>query len=206
MHQEEPIKKDHYKSLSTAGEGLYKEKGSKFLAFAYPLKNEEEVKEKLEELRKQFHDARHYCYAYRLNPEQPEWRANDDGEPSNSAGMPIYNQLLSAELWNVLVVVVRYFGGTKLGVSGLVNAYREAAKLALSDAKVSEEFLISNFSITFPYTLTNEVMRLIKDEELIIHGENMGIKASYTLGVRKGNFEKVMAKFEALHQLKLTQL
>ncbi len=203
MHREEPIKEDHFFTIQSPAEGLYKEKGSKFLAYAYPVNSEADVKLRLEELRKKYHDARHYCYAYRINPEHPKWRANDGGEPSNSAGMPILNQIQSSDLWNVLIVVVRYFGGTKLGVSGLINAYKEAARTALSSATVLEKFLMCRFSISFPYSLMNEVMRLVKEEGVEIIGENMGAEASYHLSVRKGQLENVTTKLKKYHQLKL---
>ena len=201
MQQQEPLHNDHYFALSKAGEGLYKEKGSKFFGYAYPVKSSEEIQEYLDQLKTKYHDARHFCYAFRFNPEKPELRANDDGEPSNSAGVPIYNQILSKELWNTLVVVVRYFGGTELGVSGLVGAYKEAASLALEDSTIVEEYLTDEIQIEFPYSYMNDVMRLIRDLELNIVKENMGLKAGYTLEVRKGDTHLLMEKLKPLHLL-----
>lgn len=159
---------DSYKTIKSSSEGEYKEKGSKFLAFAFPVNSEEEVKEKLEELRKSYYDARHHCYAYILNPEANQYRANDDGEPSHSAGDPILGQIRSLELTNVLVVVVRYFGGTKLGVGGLINAYKTAAEEALKKGQIIEERVRVEFLIKYPYEATNEVMRLTAEFDISI--------------------------------------
>lgn len=153
-----------YLTLEKPAEGLYKEKGSKFIALAFPVSDEQEIKKMLQEVRKKYHDARHHCYAYRLNPEGDHQRANDDQEPSGTAGKPILNQILSANLTNVLVVVVRYFGGTKLGVSGLINAYKTAARDMLEQASVIEQKVMLNYRITFPFGLINEVMRILKEE------------------------------------------
>ena len=140
--------KDTYLTLNTVAEGVYKEKGSKFLAFGYNVNSEEQVRERLEELRKKFYDARHHCYAYMLgHGSNQKWRANDDGEPNHSAGTPILNQIKSFELTNVLVVVIRYFGGTKLGVSGLINAYKTATQEALAMAEIEERILTNLIKI-----------------------------------------------------------
>ncbi len=201
MQQQEPLHTDHYFALSKPGEGLYKEKGSKFIGYAFPVKSADEIQSHLDDLKTKYHDARHFCYAFRFNPVKPEIRANDDGEPSNSAGVPIYNQILAKELWNTLVVVVRYFGGTKLGVSGLVRAYKEAASMAIDDATIIEEFLTEVIQIEFPYQYMNDVMRLIRDLELNIVKENMGLKAGYTLEVRKGDYHLLKEKLKPLHLL-----
>jgi uncharacterized YigZ family protein len=150
-----------YKTLIVPGEGLYKEKGSKFIAFAYPVHSIEQVEERLLALRKEFYDARHHCYAYRLNPDADLYRANDDGEPNHSAGDPILGQLKSFELTNTLIVVIRYFGGTKLGVSGLINAYKTAAADALSQATIKTLQVKQTISLHFDYPATNEVMKLL---------------------------------------------
>lgn len=199
MHQEEALHGDHFFTIKNGGENLYKEKGSKFFAFAYHVNSVEEAQDKVNELRIKYHDARHYCYAYRINPEKPEVRANDDGEPSNSAGTPIYNQLLSLDLWNTLVVVVRYFGGTKLGVSGLTNAYKTAAAGTLANSDIIESFLKEIIQITFPYSLTNEVMRLIKDEDAEILEEQMGLQGGYKLAIRKSHFQTFKEKLSYYH-------
>ncbi len=203
MHQEEAINEDHFFTIKKNGEGFYKEKGSKFLGYAYHVSSVDEVTEKLNELKAKYHDARHFCFAYRINPEKPEVRANDDGEPSNSAGAPIYNQILSHELWNCLVVVVRYFGGTKLGVSGLVGAYKEAASEALKNSKIVEEYLIEEILIKFPYSQMNDVMRIIKDMEVSIIKENMGLNGEYLLGVRKSDYQLLTEKLGAFHLIEI---
>lgn len=151
-----------YRTIAAPTEGLFKDKGSKFLAFAFPVTSEGEVKAHLEELKKRYHDARHYCYAYRINPRNIYERANDDGEPRHSAGTPILGQLLSMDMENVLVVVVRYFGGTKLGVPGLINAYKTAARLALEAADVLEEEILETMTISVDYVELNDVMRIVK--------------------------------------------
>lgn len=159
---------DTYLSLAISSEGSYREKGSKFLAFAYPVRTEEEIKSCLDELRKKYYDARHHCYAYILGKDKEDYRANDDGEPNHSAGDPILGQIRSNELADILVVVVRYFGGTKLGVSGLINAYKTATADAITQNKIVKKIIKETISIRFDYLSMNEVMRLIKDYELAI--------------------------------------
>ncbi len=152
-----------YKTIKTPSKGDYKEKGSKFLGFAFPVCSEEAVKNELQELKKSYYDARHHCYAFRLGKKQVYQRSNDDGEPNHSAGDPILGQIKSFELTNTLVVVVRYFGGTKLGVSGLINAYKTAAADALKQANIIKEQITREINVSYPYDITNEVMRLIKE-------------------------------------------
>lgn len=157
---------DTYQTIESASEGIYKEKGSKFIAKAFPVRTEEQVKKILEQVKEEFYDARHHCYAYILGPKGDRWRANDDGEPSGTAGKPIHGQLLSFNLTNVLVVVIRYFGGTKLGVSGLINAYKSATFDALSHARVVTRTVDAIYRLTFGYAMMNEVMRMGKDLNL----------------------------------------
>ncbi len=157
-----------YLTIKSAVQGLYKEKGSKFLAFAYPVESEEEVKQRLLELRKGYFDARHHCYAYVLGAEKEKFRASDDGEPNHSAGDPILGQIRSRNLTNVLVVVVRYFGGVKLGVGGLVQAYKTSASLALEKAETVEREVMELASLVYDYSATPEVMKLVKDFEIVI--------------------------------------
>ena len=152
-----------YTTIAAPSEGLYKEKGSKFLAFAYPVSTEDEIKNLLQDLRKKFFDARHHCYAYRLGPDGATWRVNDNGEPSSTAGKPIFGQLISFGLSDVLVVVIRYFGGIKLGVSGLINAYRTAARDALEHAQTVEKQVRENITLEYTYEQTNAVMKAIRD-------------------------------------------
>ncbi|MGB0176913.1 MAG: IMPACT family protein, partial [Owenweeksia sp.] len=172
-----------------------------FLGFAIPVNSVEEAKVELDLLKKEYFDARHHCFAYCINPEDPQIRANDDGEPNNSAGMPIFNQLQSAEVWNALVVVIRYFGGTKLGVSGLINAYKNAAGMALEASQKRTEYIMENLKIRFPYKLTNTIMRLIKDEGVIIISEDMHTDAGYTLGVRKSKTQQVLEQINGYHEV-----
>lgn len=157
-----------YRTIQSATEGEYKEKGSKFLAFAFPVRSENDVKENLAILRKKYFDARHHCYAYILGADKLKFRANDDGEPNHSAGDPILGQIRSKNLTNVLIVVVRYFGGVKLGVGGLITAYKTAAEEALTKAIIVTEDVTVDYSIEYDYASTPEVMRLVKDFELQI--------------------------------------
>jgi len=150
-----------YQTLAAPAEGFYKEKGSKFLAFAYPVNDQQAIEQHLQQLRKQYHDARHHCYAWVLQPDGSLYRANDDGEPSHSAGDPILGQIRSLELTNTLVVVVRYFGGTKLGVSGLIRAYKTAAADALGNGRIITRQVTQRITLTFNYQDTNRVMKLV---------------------------------------------
>ena len=154
---------DTYLTIQDKSEGIYTEKRSKFLAFAHPVETIDEIKDLLTDYKKKYYDARHVCYAYMLGPERADFRANDDGEPSSTAGKPILGQINSRELTNILVVVIRYFGGVKLGTSGLIVAYREAAAEALSAATVIEKTIEETVSFTFPYVMMNSVMRVVKE-------------------------------------------
>lgn len=199
--------KDTYKTIAEPSpESLYKEKGSKFLGYAFPVTDEEEIKERLERLKKQHHNARHWCYAWQLGKNYDSYRANDDGEPSNSAGMPIYGQIQSFELTNILVVVVRYFGGTKLGVSGLVQAYKTAAQLALESAKIVEHTIDEYLKITFEYPEMNTVMRIIKEEDLHIVHQNMHLSCEIVLAVRKKEFERIFEIFQSLFKINVKKV
>jgi uncharacterized YigZ family protein len=160
---------ESFQTIATTTEGMYKSKGSKFLSFAMPVKTVEEIKEVISGFRKKFHDARHICYAYVLGSEGAEFRANDDGEPSGTAGRPILGQIHSKGITDVLVVVVRYFGGVLLGTGGLVSAYKEAASVALKDAVVVVKNVEIQCEIHFQYQMMNEVMKLVKDSETVIN-------------------------------------
>jgi uncharacterized YigZ family protein len=153
---------DVFKGIAKDGNGIFRDKGSKFIGFARTLNHEDELKSILHEIKKLHPSARHFCYAYRINPHQERWRANDDGEPASSAGRPIYNQIRSAELFNTIVVVVRYFGGTLLGIPGLIQAYGEAAKLALEDASSSLKTIVVPLKVKCPYTNSGELMQRLK--------------------------------------------
>ena len=184
-----------FQTIKAATEGAYKEKGSKFLAFAYPVESEEEIKEKLTELKKKYFDARHHCFAYMLGADKAKFRAFDDGEPNHSAGDPILGQIKSKNLTNVLIVVVRYFGGTKLGVGGLIQAYKIAADDALSHALIIEKEVTESISLRYTYETTPEVMRLVKEFELEIveqeFRDSCYLKGFVKLKVKKEFAEKL---------------
>jgi uncharacterized YigZ family protein len=199
MILDEALEQDHFNCIQVEGSSVFKDKGSKFLGFCYAVSDVEEAMNKLNQLRSDYHDARHFCYAYRISPEQPAIRYSDDGEPNNSAGIPIYNQLRAAELWNTLVVVVRYFGGTKLGVPGLINAYKEAAASAIADSKIGVEYLIETINIRFPYSEMNEVMRVVKDTGADLVEEYMGEDGGYLLGIRKSQFPELLERIRNKH-------
>lgn len=172
-----------YRTIATTSEGLFKDRGSKFMAFAYPVKNEEEIREILQQLRKEYHDARHHCYAWKLGADPARVRANDDGEPSNSAGKPILNQIEKRELTNALVVVIRYFGGTLLGVGGLINAYRTATEEALGKNRVIRKKIMHTYHITFGYPDMNNVMGLVKELQLETDQQVFELSCSMTIRV-----------------------
>jgi len=156
---------DTYLTIKAFSQGLFKEKGSRFIALAWPVTNQEEIKSILENIRKEHHSARHHCFAWRLGHESQTFRVNDDGEPSGSAGKPILGQISSLNLTNILIVVVRYFGGKLLGVSGLINAYRSAAESALKNSEIIELYIKDYYELVFPYSAINDVMKVIKEEE-----------------------------------------
>jgi uncharacterized YigZ family protein len=194
---------DSYLEVVGSSKGLFKDKGSKFIAYAYSVKSEEDVKQRLTEVKKQEYAARHHCYAYILNPDKSAQRDSDDGEPSNTAGKPILGQLLSRELTNTLVVVVRYFGGVKLGVSGLITAYRAAASEALEDITVEKRFVKDVFTVYFKYPEMNNVMRMIKDNALEIINQDFELECALTFCVKKSQSEKIQSIFALNHLLTL---
>lgn len=194
--------KDTYKTiLKPSEEALFKEKGSKFYGYAFPVTSEEEIKEHIEALKKQHHSARHWCYAWQLGKGYEHYRANDDGEPLNSAGMPIYGQLQSFDVTNVLVVVVRYFGGTKLGVGGLIQAYKTAAQLALEKCNIVKKTIDETFTIKFEYPEMNTVMRIIKDEDLTITNQKMELNCEFKIAVRKKDATRIFQLFENTYKV-----
>jgi len=195
---------DLYKTIQSDSEGIFKDKGSKFLAFAYPVNSEKEIKEKLAALRKEYHDARHHCYAWRLEPEKTRYRANDDGEPSGSAGKPIYGQIVSRDLSDLLIVVVRYFGGTLLGVGGLINAYRSAASDALDHNRIIENKVYDLLRVEFEYERMNTVMKVIKDNRLEFEDQQFDMDCSLTLKVWKRKTEWVLDSFSKITQCKIS--
>ena len=194
---------DSYQEVVASSEGLFKDKGSKFIAYAFHVKDEDKVKSRIAEIKKKEYAARHHCYAYILNPDKSAQRDSDDGEPSNTAGKPILGQLLSRELTNTLVVVVRYFGGTKLGVSGLITAYRAAASEALEDITIEKRFVKDVFTVYFKYPEMNNVMRMIKDNALEIINQDFELECALTFCVKKSQSEKIQSIFALNHLLTL---
>ena len=183
---------DHYRTLKApSAPQLFKDRGSKFFGYAYPITHADEVASIIENLKKEHHTARHWCYAYQLGLGEPEYRANDDGEPSNSAGQPIYGQIQAFELTDVLVVVVRYFGGTKLGVGGLINAYRTGAKLALEASAIETRYVEIPFVIKTPYNLLGRIMRLISDMNINIISQESAQDVTLRLSVRASQLDSV---------------
>ena len=189
---------DTYKSISSTGEGLYKELGSRFIAFAYPVETESEVKALVAAARKEYHDARHHCYAYRLGLGGTVWRASDDGEPSGSAGRPILGQIDSAGLSDVLVIVVRYFGGIKLGVPGLIRAYKESTADALSHAPVAEKVAGNWYSLSFGYDAMPQAMKLIKDLDLPSRNRVFEVSCSIEVRVRLNQQQDFLERISVL--------
>jgi uncharacterized YigZ family protein len=186
--------KDSYLTIESDAEAIFKEKSSKFLCYAYHVESEEEITAHLEVLRKRYYDATHHCYAWILGPFGEKFRANDDGEPSSTAGKPILGQLLSREITNCLIVVVRYFGGTKLGVPGLISAYKESAAAVLDEAKVVERTVDTLVKVDFSYVVMNDVMRIIKDEQPTIVEQIFDNLCSMTLSIRNRKAELVLGK------------
>ena len=197
-------KKDTYKTITKASEEtLFKDRSSKFFGYAFPISSEEEVKEYIELLKKQHYNARHWCYAWQLGKEYERFRANDDGEPSNSAGMPIYGQLQSFDVTNILVVVVRYFGGTKLGVGGLIQAYKTSAKLALEASNIIKKTIDEVFILKFEYPEMNTVMRIVKDQNLNITNQKMELNCEFTISVRKKEAERIFEIFDTTYKISI---
>lgn len=199
--------KDTFKTIATASpEILFKEKNSKFFGYAYPVTNEEEIKPYLEKLRKQHFGAGHFCYAFQIGTETVQFRANDDGEPSNTAGMPIYGQIQSFGLTNILVVVVRFFGGVKLGVGGLISAYRTAAQMALEESEIIEKTIDIHFEIFFDYKNMNKVMRIIKEKNLHMVSQQMDENCKIEISTRKKNAGIVIDIFSNLFEVKIRKI
>lgn len=189
---------DTYRSIKKASEGLFKDNGSRFIALAYPVESEAEVKEIVASLKKEYHDARHHCYAYRIGLKGEPWRANDDGEPSGSAGRPILGQIDSAGLSDILVVVVRYFGGIKLGIPGLIRAYKTSTADALEAAEVVEKIAGEWMPLSFPYDKLPAMMKLIKDMDIPQRKQNFDMTCSIELFVRLAQKEDFLERIEKL--------
>jgi uncharacterized YigZ family protein len=197
---------DSYFTIQKEGNGLYKDKGSKFIGYAYPVNTEQEIKEQIALLKKEHVGARHFCYAWRLGPDKQNWRVNDDGEPGNSAGKPIYSQIVSNDLTNILIVVVRYFGGTLLGVSGLIHAYKEAASEALKACKKKEVFILCRYKLVFPIEDISTVMKLCKDFEAAIISQDFAEEYTLIIEIKKALESDFLEKMKAIYTTKHTFL
>jgi uncharacterized YigZ family protein len=198
---------DLYKTITTPSiETLFKDRNSKFYGYAFPVNEETSIKDFLEFLRKKHHTARHFCYAWQLGTESVRFRANDDGEPSNSAGMPIYGQIQSFEVTNILVVSVRYFGGTKLGVGGLINAYRASARLTLESSAIEEKTIDESFQLNFQYDLMSKVLRILKENSITITRQKLEMDCEIIIAVRKSHIQKIVKIFETLYSVEIKKL
>lgn len=195
------VEDDIYKTIEETYEGSFSEKRSKFVSLAIPVNSEEEVKSHLDELRKIYYDARHICWAYHIGTDEVKFRANDDGEPSGTAGRPILGQIRSFELTDILIAVVRYFGGIKLGTGGLVVAYKAAAANALEQAVIVEKTINETVSITFEYPFMNEVMRIVKEMELTILSQNFEMSCAMTLQIRRSQIELLRNRLSKVQSL-----
>lgn len=194
---------DTYKTISKPVEGLFKDKGSKFIAYAYPVYSEDEIKELIQSIKKEHYSARHHCYAWRLGHEKLNFRANDDGEPSSTAGKPILGQIQSFHLTNILIVVVRYFGGTLLGVSGLINAYRNAALDVISNADIVEKIVEKQLIVEFDYGVMNEVMKIFKDEKLPQIDPKFDLRCSIKTLIRLNDTDRIELALSKIEGLKI---
>jgi uncharacterized YigZ family protein len=192
---------DTYKTIKAPAEGLYKEKGSRFVAIAIPVSDQEAIKPILDKIRKEHHEARHHCYAYMIGHERTNWRINDDGEPSGTGGRPILGQINSYGLTNLIIVVSRYFGGTLLGVSGLINAYRSAAASALQNADQVERTLQEYYEITYPYISMNDVMRILKDESIDQSHQSFALECRIRINFRVSAKEKILHRLSRIDGL-----
>lgn len=197
---------DTYKTISQSSEGIYKEKGSKFISLAYPVTSEDQIREIVQFIKKEHHSARHHCYAWRLGHEKLHFRANDDGEPSSSAGKPILGQIQSFDLTNILIIVVRYFGGTLLGVSGLINAYRNAALDAINQTKIIEKLVEQHIWIEFNYSTMNEVMKIFKDEQLPQIDPHFDLNCRIRTQIRLNELVRIEEGFNKIEGLKILHI
>ena len=197
---------DTYKTIEEPSEGIFRDKGSKFIAYAYPFRNETLLKDIIAELKSLHPKARHHCWAYRISPDRSVFRINDDGEPSGTAGRPILNALLSADVTNILVVVVRYFGGTLLGVPGLINAYKTATQEALQQAVIVERTVNDIYELQYDYIQMNDVMKVLKDADLKVFNQEFDTACKLQIEIRKLQVNEVLGKLEKIEGLKLIYL
>ncbi|WP_309609814.1 YigZ family protein [Flavobacterium sp.] len=191
---------------SPSAEVLFKEKNSKFLGYAFPIASDQEVKPHIENLKKQHFSAGHFCYAYQLGTDKIQYRTNDDGEPNNSAGMPIYGQIQSFNLTNILVVVVRYFGGVKLGVGGLISSYKTTAQLAIEESQIIEKIITIHFLLKFEYKNMNKIMRIIKEKSITIVSQNMTENCQIEISTRKKNAKIIFDLFNDLFEVDIERI
>jgi Uncharacterized conserved protein len=197
---------DTYKTILNPSEGLFKDKGSKFIAYAFPVYSENEIKEIIQTIKKEHYSARHHCYAWRLGHEKLQFRANDDGEPSSTAGKPILGQIQSFDLTNILIVVVRYFGGILLGASGLINAYRNAALDAITNAEITEKIVEKRYLVEFDYGVMNDVMKVFKDEKLLQIDPIFDLRCSIKTDVRLTDSERIEGLLSKIEGLEINEL
>lgn len=201
------MEKDTYKTIKENKNGaLFKDKGSKFIGYVFYVTNEEVVKKYIETVKKEHHSARHWCYAWKIGVETTQYRVNDDGEPNNSAGQPIYGQILAKNLTNVLVIIVRYFGGVKLGVGGLINAYKTTSKLILDETEIVEKTINIRFKIQFEYKNMNKVMRMIKDFSATIVQQKLELNCEYTIEIRRQKSEAVFQRFSDFYGVEIKKI
>jgi len=196
------IQPDEYLTIKGRATGIFKDRGSKFIAIASPAESVDEAMSVIDDIRKEYHDARHHCYAYMIGNDGENWRVNDDGEPSGSAGNPILGQIKSFGIANVVIVVVRYFGGTLLGVGGLVNAYRSASREALSNAVIITRLIEEKYLVEFPYLQMNSVMKLFKEENISQTDQRFEIDCSLVITIRKTIEERIINKLESMEGVK----
>jgi uncharacterized YigZ family protein len=197
---------DTYRTIKKKSEGYFRDRGSKFYAFAFPVETEDEIKEYLDELRKKYYDARHHCYAYQLGAEKTSYRINDDGEPSSSAGKPIFGRIQSHDLTNILIVVIRYFGGVKLGVPGLINAYKTAAEEAILKNKIETKTINEVYELTYEYPLMNEVMRIVKDDKVNMIFQEFEMTCRIHISIRRSEAKAIEDKLLLIRKLTVKHL
>jgi uncharacterized YigZ family protein len=195
------MESDSYKTIKSFSQGIYKEKGSRFIAFAYPVSDQNEIKPLIDKIRKEHHEARHHCYAYMIGQERIIWRMNDDGEPSGTAGRPILGQVNSFGLTNILIIVSRYFGGTLLGVSGLINAYKSAAASAIKNAEIIECTLQEFYEINYPFVSMNDVMKILKEENICQSDQSFDLECSMKVNFRASGREKILKRLSRIEGL-----
>ena len=197
---------DRYKSIAAPSSGIYKDNGSRFLAFACPVESEEQAKERISRLKREYFDARHHCYAYRIGYDGAVWRANDDGEPSSTAGRPIYGQILSNELSDIIIVVVRYFGGIKLGVPGLIKAYKSSSADAIANASIIEKVAKKTFIVRFGYAQMNDMMQLLKQMQITAEKREFGLECNVEIKIPLSEASRFTKAIEKIEGTKLSDI